>query len=131
MPYPSSANLPLNLLDSAARTSNTSSGVQANPEHRGVILLLDVTAASGTGGLIPQIRFHDPITAASKIVWGIPQPILATGTYVYVHYPGVSLSHSNAVQYVVPLPLAAFWSVIVTHGDGSSYTYSLSAYLIV
>ena len=123
-------NLPLTLLTSAARTANTSTATQTNPSNRGVILILNVTAASGTGGLQPQIRFLD-LVGGSKIVWGIPLAVTATGTYVYVHYPGANTAQSASVHYAVSMPLSQFWSVTVTHKDSSSYTYSLTAYLLV
>lgn len=131
MPQFPADNLPVNLLASAARTTNTSTSVQSNIAHTGVILILDVTVASGTGGLIPQIRFHDPITAGTKIAWNIPMPVKATGTYIYMHYPGANYAQCGAAQYVVSAPLSQRWSVTVTVDDASSYTYSLSAYLMV
>ena len=91
--------------------------------------MLDVTVASGTGGLIPQFRFLNPFTGGQKIVSSIPVPVTTTGTFIYVLYPGADWMDSS-VQYVQALPLSAQWSVVVTHRDGSSYTYSLTAWLI-
>lgn len=123
-------NLPIILLSSDTRTASVTTPSQTNGAHRGVILLLNVTAASGTGGLIPQIRFND-LTGGSKIIWSIPLPVTTTGTFIYVHYPGVNIANVGSARYVVSLPLSQLWSVTVTHDDSSSYTYSLTAYLIV
>ena len=115
------------VLDSQARTTNTASEVINNTEWKGVTLFVNVTAASGTGGLVIDFRFHDPITGTSKLVAGGGQAITATGTYVYQLYPGVSTGANAGIYATASLALMAQWSVTVTHLDGSSYTYSIGA----
>ena len=113
------------LLASAARTASTACAQQADSIQQFVRLYLNVTAASGTGGLQPQIRGYDKISGSAVAITTGGAAIQATGLYVYE-----LVSSANAAAGAVKESLARFlpvqWDVNVVHGDGSSYTYSLS-----
>lgn len=113
-------NIQGTLLASAARTVTTDSPNQINYNARGATLFLNVTTASGTGGLIMKIRIVDPISGnLSSLVAGTN--VTATGLYILQLYP---LSSSN---YALPRT----WIAEVAHGDATSYTYSLGYSLIL
>lgn len=120
--------LAYDLLTSAARTGTTASTVYGSNGLGSLRLFLDVTAASGTGGLIPQLRAHDPQTNAAKLIWATPLPVTATGTYVYEMSESAN-DALRAIYYSCRGKPPLNFSVTVTHEDGSSYTYSLSAEL--
>lgn len=113
------------LLASAARTAITACPKQADPFCIGVRLYLSVTAASGTGGLQPIVRAYDRVSGNSVALSTGGTAITATGTFVYEFYPNAAAAANN-VKEAISRVLPALWDVSVTHGDGSSYTYSIS-----
>lgn len=118
------------LLASAARTATTVSPIQTNHNARGVIVWLNVTLASGTGGLQVRVQGQCPVSAAVAGMNAAPTAIIATGLVGYAFYPGSVATGAGIVQ-VSSVPLPRTWQVSVTHADGSSYTYSLGYSLIV
>lgn len=117
------------LLSSAARTATTTTSPQQNLKARGVLLVLNVTIASGAGGLTLRIQYKDPVSGNWGNLNSAPTTITAAAQLLYVLYPGVTATNGNAQQ-VVSFPLPRDWRVSITHGDGSSYTYSLAAVLL-
>jgi hypothetical protein len=114
------------LLEPAARTATTACVQQVDKHHRSVRVYLNVTAASGTGGLKVLIRGYDKFGNPAALTGGGLTAITATGIYVYelMPYAGESV---GAVQETQGRLLPVQWDVQVTHADGSSYTYSLCA----
>jgi hypothetical protein len=123
-------NLSGTSLASASRTSTANSGIFTNYNHRGIVLILNVTTASGTGGLQVQIQTYDFIGAVYKAINTAPTAVTTTGQYVYMLYPGVDSTNSNNAQNVSQV-LPQQFRVSVTHGDSSSYTYSVSYQMIL
>lgn len=122
----------ISLLASAARTTAVTSAsqtVRRNYASRGVLVTLDVTAASGTGGLTLSVNFVDPVTAKTVAIATASAAVTATGTKTYIVYPGAVVSGGSVTQ-AVQLPLPSHWNVSVAVGDASSYTYSVSACLL-
>lgn len=102
------------------------SGKFANPGYKGVMLFLNVFTASGTGGLIPQIRRYDPLDGtSSKIIWGVPLPVITTGTFDYFNHPDANEAHLN-VYFIAPSPVPEQWAVTMTNRDGTPYEYSMT-----
>jgi len=110
------------LLPSAARTATTASPVLRNRRHRGIQVVLVVTAASGTGGLTIHIQQVDRDSGNAIDLAVDAAVITATGTYGFQMAPGAGSA--------TPLYLPTDFQVEVAHGDGSSYTYSLSCTLL-
>ena len=124
-------NTTYTLLASAARTTQTSSTTQTNFNARGVLLVLNVTAASGTGGLTLKVFGIDPISGqVAPALLSASAAIIAVGTPGYIVYPG-GAGGSNSINTTSSQPLPRIWVAQVNVGDASSYTYSLSASLIV
>lgn len=125
------SNYGFTLLASAARTTAQTTAVQYNYNFRGLILALNITAASGTGGLAVRLEPMDQVggaTGAAAYMNAAVTAIVATGLYHFLFYPGSSTSGLKQVNSInVPYE----WRAIVSVGDASSYTYSLTgAYLL-
>lgn len=117
------------LLASAARTSTTASPQQTNHNAKGVMVTLNVTAASGAGGLTLYVRAINPVTGVSSGgLNNAPTAVTANGIYRYIVYPGAS---GGSVTQATSLPLPRVWDININHGDSSSYTYSVSYQLIL
>jgi hypothetical protein len=113
------------LLEPLARTATNSTPKQTDYTAGAVRLYLTVTAASGTGGLQPQIRGYDRFGNAVALTTG-GTAITATGTFVYEM--GISVAAAaGSVKEAVSRMLPLNWDVNVVAGDSSSYTYSLTA----
>lgn len=128
LPTTGGVNLDGELLAQASRTASTAGPDQTNANSRGVLLYLDVTAASGTGGLTVQVQGKDPSSGKYKTLNANPTAVTAIGTTAYMLYPGASTT--GQVQQATSQVLPRTWRVNVSHGDASSYTYSVGYSLI-
>lgn len=117
------------LLASAARTATTVANNNGSPfrEHfkQKMRMFLNVTAASGTGGLQPQVRAYDPLSGAATAITTGGTAVTATGLYIYELGLAEATPAGN-VKECDSRPLPTLWDVQVVAGDSSSYTYSLS-----
>jgi len=114
------------LLASGARLADTASPAQADRRSMRVRLYLSVTAASGSGGLRPVIRGYDPASAKTfEMSTGGVAAATQTGLYVYEMRPGPLPEPFGCILERMNDWLPGRWDVLVKHGDGSSYTYSL------
>jgi len=113
------------LLASAARTTATPSPDQIAHNHRGILfVMLNVTVASGTGGLIVQIQGKDPVSGNYFKLHADPAAIIATGLKVYALGLGIGAAAGDVLgAFNIALPRT--WRVNVAVGDASSYTYSV------
>lgn len=120
------------LLASAARTAQTSSPTQTNYNARGVVVFLNVTAASGTGGLQPVMQGLDPVSGNGFSLNATPTAVITTGTFAYVWYPGAVLpGGGTSIAQVLSAPVPRTWAVTIVVGNATSYTYSLGYSLIL
>jgi hypothetical protein len=118
------------LLASAARTAQTTSADQTNQNARGVQVVLNVTVASGTGGLQVKVQAKDSVSGQYYDLNADPTAVTTTGTYIYEVYPGVGAA-SGSVTQRTSSGLPQTWRVLVKVGDNSSYTYSIGASTIL
>ena len=121
------------LLASAARTANASSANQTNHGIKGVIAYLNVTVASGTGGLGLRFQTFDPVSGSGINLNAAPTNITATGVYAYEIRPGATTAGAAGtgnVQQRTSSAIPHTWRVTVTHADASSYTYSVGYALL-
>lgn len=124
------------LLASAARTVDTDAANITNRNHRGIMVILNVTAASGTGGLTPKVRIIDVISGNPCQINANITAITATGRFGFEIYPGASTAVASSSSGWVAQRTAACLAgmtiqVGISVGDASSYTYSLSYCLLV
>lgn len=116
------------LLASAARTATVQSLAQETPAAQGLLVFLNVSAASGTGGLVIRIQALDPASYDWAYLTLAPSVLTATGMYVIVLGPGALGPVSGAAGGVLQAtagPVPRLWRVEVAHQDASSYTYSV------
>lgn len=129
---PVNGNVSRTLLSLAARTTTQSNAIDINNNNwRGCIFILRVTAVPavpGSGGLNFAIQSADNSGTKTTLNLPLSSNIQATGTYVWVLYPGAATTGASMnVRQVLSLPLPAIWNYQVTVGDAQSYTYSLTA----
>lgn len=115
---------------SAARTATNNSATQVNFNHTGVQFFLDVTVASGTGGLQLFLRGRDPASGKMIQLNTPPTAITAVGTYVFEFRPGAT-AFNDTTRLSVSIQLPRQFDVQVVHGDATSYTYSVGQVLLV
>lgn len=116
-------------LASAARTATANSADISNVNARGVMVFLNVTAASGTGGLVVRVQAKDPVSGQYMNINAAPTAITANGSTLYIVYPGSSGTGAAALSTAMVIPRT--FRISVTHNDASSYTYSVGYSLIV
>lgn len=114
------------LLPLAARTAQVNTPTQSNAGFRGAIVVLNVTAASGTGGLTPILQVQDAVSGTWINYSTGPSAITTTGFKVVVYYPGPSSGLGGNVIQSVQAPLPSLWRLTVAVGDATSYSYSVS-----
>lgn len=113
------------VLASAARTTAQTQPDQTNDGARGIAVILDVTVASGTGGLTLEIDGLDPTSGKYyALLTGTAKT--TTGTTVYRVYPGLTAAANATASDVLPRT----WRTKISVGDSSSYTYSVGAVLL-
>lgn len=103
----------------ASRTSNTSTGVIANPGYKGIIVSLLVTAYTA-GGL--RIRITTGVGNNNTVHYDSTSLTAALGRTVAV-YPGLV---SSAAQFASPGVLGTTVTVSVEHDTADPITYSLA-----
>lgn len=116
------------LLESAARTATTVTQLQQDAVMHSVRLYLNVTAASGTGGLTLSIRGRDKASSAAPAIAKDAAAITATGLYVFELAPNAAAADTQR-HFALSALLPVLWDVQIAHGDASQYTYSLSGEL--
>lgn len=116
------------LLPSAARTTAYQSAILKAEREAGVMVFLDVTSASGSGGLALRINAHDQVSGNPVALNSAPTAVTAAGTYSYALYPFGAIS-GNVTQ-ATSAYLPELFSVSVAVGNSTSYTYSLGYCLL-
>ena len=115
------------LLNSATRAANTATAAQTDADCSALRLYLNVSAASGSGGILPIIRGYDRVSGKSvEMTPGGVYAVTQVGTYAFEmsYHPSDAFGNvREAVSRAVPYQ----WDVVVKHFDGSNYAYSLSA----
>lgn len=122
------------LLASAARTAATTSANITNYNAQAITVYLDVTVASGLGGLIVKIQGIDPVSGKIFRLNADIAVITTTGVRAYTLGLGASGAGGGTSQDVVQgtaVALPRSFNVLVYHSDASSYTYSLGYALSV
>lgn len=118
------------MISSGKRTSSAISSLITNYNARGLLLYLDVTQASGTGGLKLIVRGKDPTTGTMKDLYSTTTAVTAVGSAVYAVAPAISFTGSRILQTFNGL-LPRVFDVYVLAGDSSEYTYTLGYALLL
>lgn len=116
----------ITLLPSATRSAQVSTPFVSNYTLRGLIIVLNVTAASSTGGLSVTLQAQDPVSGT----WYAWATLFTTVTTISLNsaviYPVTFSGLNSAVATKIAAPLPAVWRMTVFVGDSSNYTYSLA-----
>lgn len=125
----SSQNMDLIILPSATATSSRTGADIVNPCFKGLIAILNITAASGTGGIKVLLRAKDPVSGNYRNLVALPASAqTATGTFVVIFYPS-TLSGTSA-DGTSQQPLPTIFDIQGSPGDSTSYTYSIAISLM-
>jgi hypothetical protein len=116
------------VLASAARTATTTTANLRGNGFEKLLIHINVTAASGTGGLTLRVVAVDPITGASSGYCALTGAMTAIGHRTLAIGPGFgAVSGASVVSAgAIGLPLPDTFQIQVLHGDASSYTYSVA-----
>jgi hypothetical protein len=112
------------MLAMAVRNTTTDAPSIANPDCRGIMLILNIAASSGAGGVEMFIQNVNPTADTLAITLGSSGIFNAVGRYAMVVYPGATDAF-NDVKKTINLPLAGLFTAYVQHSDASNYTYAL------
>jgi hypothetical protein len=118
------------LLTSASRTANTNSPKQTNYNAKAVVIFLDVTTASGVGGLTPFLRLYDPVSGKTTAI-STGSLITTTGTFAFIIGLGATGAITTSVKAFVSAIVSRQYDVQIYHNDNSAYTYSVGQCLVV
>ena len=111
----------------------TKTATWTSPTYRaeteaGILVVLDVTAASGTGGLTLRINAHDQASSQAVPLNAAPTAVTTTGTTSYSLYPfsAVAGNVTQATSFYLP----RMCSITDTPAATASYTYSIGYCLL-
>lgn len=115
------ANKYITVFASAELDTDDESADITNVSHRGVAVVVDITAESGTHALVVKIqgkcelsgKYYDILASAS---------LTSTGTTVLRVYPGIAASANVAASDLLPRT----WRVALDHTKTASSTMTLS-----
>lgn len=134
-------NNPATLLSSSARTATTSSADQTNYNGRGVLIVVNVTAESGTTTLTLTVEGKDSISSnyysliTGVVVYnaGTDTPTTTRGVLIYPGVLNADAIGAGATNLIAAksLALPRTWRATITPSDASSQTYSVSGVTIV
>lgn len=107
----------------AVRAATNSTPDQVNNGWRGVVVVVNVTAAPGGDTITVAVQGKDP---ASSLYYTLLTGAVetTTGLKVYKVYPGITAAANAAVSDIIP----QIWRVTVTHSAATNFTYSISYY---
>lgn len=118
-------------LASATRSATTLSSNIPCAGFRGIIVYLDVTAASGTGGLTVRLFGRNPITTNIATVAAVTTAATTSGLRIYLFAPGAGSVNGATVAWgAAGVALGSEFAIQVLHGDASNYTYQVNYELI-
>lgn len=124
-------NIARTIFASALRSVTHNSADQDNINHRGVQLVVNIsaeTAGGSTHTIVVTIQGKDPASGSYYTLLASAN-LTATGTTILTVHPSVVASANVAASHSLPRT----WRVLVTHtADGASnMTYSVGANLLV
>lgn len=115
-------NEAITVLASAARTATTNSSDLVNYNGRGVLVVIDVTAVTGSASVTVALQTKE--TIGNKYVTVLTSAaITGTGQTRLRCYPGITPVANEAVSDLI----GRTWRVVVTHGTADSITYSVQS----
>ncbi len=118
------------ILSSAARTATTNSPDIVNYDHKGIMLLLNVTANPG-GVVTLLLSVEAKIGGVYRALTAFTVTAAATNAnYAYTLLPGAAETAAIANHEVQALPIPRVFRVTVTHSAAGSWTYAVDGVLL-
>lgn len=118
-------NFNIPVLASEVRTATTTSDDLRNSQHKGCHVIIDITAKGTTISITPTIQGKDPLSGKYyTILTGTA--ISTVSTTVLRVYPGITVSANASVNDIIP----SEFRILMTHGNATSATYSVSVSLV-
>jgi hypothetical protein len=115
----------ITVLASASRTTTQTQADQTNYNHRGIIVVLNMTVV-GTGSVTLEIDGKDPVSGTYyAILTGTA--VTTNSTNIYRVYPGLTASANATANDVLPRT----WRIKVTANNSNAATYSVGAMLLL
>jgi hypothetical protein len=116
-----------NIINGTFTTNQQSSDID-NPYWKGCWVYLNITQASGTGGLTVELLAKDPGSGNYDNASAIGTARTATGLYGCLIYPAYGIISDSGGSIVAMLPRT--FAIRIAAGDNSSYTYSVSLSMV-
>ena len=112
------------LLASSVKSATWQSSEQNSNMSCGILIIVDVSAKSGTPTLDIKMQALDSVSGAWVDIGAVMTQITNTGTYTLMLYPGITVSAAepNAVNKALP----RHWRLFNTIGGTTSFTLSMS-----
>lgn len=117
------------IVSSEARDVTGNSSSITNYGNKGVVFIINVSAASGTTPeLTVKLQVQDIVSGTWIDVPGAVTPTLTTaGSSLLTVYPGVTVSANVAISFPLPRTYRIAWTV---DGTTPSFTFSVGAHYI-
>lgn len=123
-------NTECTLLDSAARTVTTNSPDQINYNHKGLFIMINVSAISSTPSITARLEMKDSISGLYSAITVWSSPITAVGVYVIALYPHLT-DVAGVYHLACDTILHRTWRLRINHGNVNSITYSASCSMVL
>jgi hypothetical protein len=124
-------NASITLFASAARAVAQAYTVEGdNVCWRGILIVVDVTAETGTALVTPSIEVKDENGDYNTTIWTAAAAIAATGHYGYLLYPGAIAADFDGTE-AVGFGIPKEWQLSMTHADTDSLTYSVRGHYLL
>lgn len=123
---------PILVAASAARTTSLSFSNITNYNSKGLKINLNVTSASGTGGLTIHLTEVDPFSGNVVNIWNATAAVTAIGRYEYEIYPGSTSAPQVGMNVTerISATIGKTFFLGMNAGDSTSYSYSLGVTLL-
>lgn len=114
------------ILASAARTATpTVDTFHVSGDARGLVLVIDATAATATPSVVFTILGVDPVSGKTWTVLA-SAAVTAVSTTVLRVSPHLTAAANTIAKDLIP----SYFTVSVVHGDADSITYTVSAQVV-
>lgn len=123
-----SGNVALTL---AARTAGLNSAVVTNKYFRGLLVYLNITAVTATGGLIVRIFSVDPISGGVVQLNASPAAQTAVGLWGYLLYPSAFAAAPGGTSQATNCNLPSQFLIQIGTNNAVSMTYSVNYDLLL
>lgn len=122
---------PLTIAEAGSHTASHYSAAYSSYGASGLLILISITAASGTGGVRAILQGIDPITDEPFNLYpdAAAPAVTSTGMAGFLIHPNPG-SAGGHITMAYQRPLPPIWRVHFTHGDGTPYTYRATALLL-